>query len=266
MALGVCSLLWQSLLTAQPIEGEVSLSFQVYLWPGSIPIDALGESFAPASSPLFGSSKRQQTAAGYTEVYVPPNIAYLADGISSREPITLEPGVISESYSYQGPPSLRFVFDDGSEDPTTLKSMGGIRLNPNQSKLILFFFPNENGRYSIFPVDCSEHGESEGKAVICNITKTPILCKVGGSVVDLAAGRSSVVSLEEKGDFYQSIIIASEDDDGNWKRRIATRKSVRKDDSILILVYNQIGRADNYIIKVLNSQVAEAEPTLSISE
>ena len=108
--------------------------------------------------------------------------------------------------------------------------------------------------------------DKKGKAVICNITKTAILCKVGESVVDLPAGRSSVISLGQKSDFYQSIIIASEDDEGNWKRRIATRKSVRKDDSILILVYNQKGRADNYIIKVLNSQVAEAEPTLRMPE
>ncbi|MGZ0655700.1 hypothetical protein ACWPKS_08845 [Coraliomargarita sp. W4R72] len=247
-------------LSAAEVE-NVQLNFRVYLWPERSTIAAIGAAGADAQqADSLMDLPSEEWSDAIVENYEAPKVSYFVDGLQESAGLRLNEGRLSDVYEYHGPQQIRFFRETTSfEQEVSRIPLASISVSPTVKELILLFFPAGKGKYQVLPVESSLAAVKAGTAMVYNLTSTKLSCTFGGPTFELLPKQAQLQPLSIFDGNYQPILAASQDEDGQWKRRLVRKLSISEESSMLFVIYNLAEKPERFKLLAIDIERDELE-------
>lgn len=262
-----CLFLCASVLTAQANQEEaVSVDFRIYYWPEQTPIAFPGQEplhIRPSSQPQ--SQQNASAEIPEDEQFDAPEL-YFANGQGEGEavPLQLNEGQLSALYHYHGPPQIVFFEEAHSSEDTQLRIPKATTTLPSVSASYIFIlYPKSDGDYAIFHISSEKLLRGKDNVMAINLTASPLECALGDVQFSLPVRGHAVLDAQSKsGVYYQALLVASPDTEGNIRKRLAQMITVTGQQKWILMLYNRVGNSGGISLQKIDAQLTQsAKPT-----
>lgn len=244
-SLVVCVLI-PIVLSAQE-DAPASIRFQIFIWAGESPPTFMQDSDSNISKNKQPDKVRYDETTGRWDMPEPEPYEFsYEERAGTIRKIVLHDMALSRSFVYTGSPELEFFEESvGADGSATRLSKGQLTIPAGAREMTLIFFPSLNGQFRILPIETPLDIIGREQQMFYNLTAVPLGIALGEPRFMLPPGGSKVVEINSPDGIYQPIMIVTQDEGGEWRRRLARKLVIARGKPVLYILYNPANQPEN---------------------